>query len=245
MNTRHLGFLFVMVLSAVTLRSQTTEGMPSGPTPAPQPPAPYYPPGYPYSSSYTPTSPPSTTPGYSQYTFYNNTPSVVGTISLPYAFNWNAVGITGELGGLWMGQHFFGAEVSYYGGDSERYDVYAAGTYQGHFYSNQDITTVDFAYRYFAPLAGYGRNPLAAFYVGGSAGVGFVNYSNSGSYFGFHTDDTGVFSGDLVAGFQFNAYPGVGARIGYKYIYVNQAWQYDRRVNLDSSALEASLTFRF
>ena len=234
-----------MVLSAVTLRSETTEGSSTGPAPA-LPPAPYYPPGYPYSSSQPATYPPGSTPGYSQYTFYNYGPAVVGSISLPYAFNWNALGVSGELGGLWMGQHFFGAEISYYGGDAQRYDVYNPnGTYAGHFYSDQDITTVDFAYRYFAPLSGYGPHAPVSFYIGGSAGVGFVDYSNNGSAFGFHNDATGTFTGEALAGLQFNPQPGVGIRIGYRYVFVNDAWRVDERVNLDSSALEASLSFRF
>jgi hypothetical protein len=34
-------------------------------------------------------------------------------------------------------------------------------------------------------------------------------------------------------------------RVGYRYIYVNDAWRFDRRVDLDSSALEAGVAFRF
>jgi len=207
-----------MALGAVAVRSQTAVPVPT---------------------------PPSYWPGYGPYGSYNSGMSFAGAISLPYAFNWDALGVSAELGGVWAGRHFFGGEVSYYGGDSRRYDVYNAGSYAGHFYSEQQVTTADFAYRYFAPLAGSGPYPPIAFYVGGSAGIGSVTYSNSGSAFGFHNDNVATFSGDLLAGFQFNPQPGVGLRLGYRYIYINDAWRFNQRVNLGSSAVEASIGFRF
>jgi hypothetical protein len=248
MQTNHLILGALVLFGAATLRAQTPQsGSVSDPYPAFPPPS--SPPAAPV-SPVPPASPPAApvSPyGWGPNGAYSTQTRLAGAVSVPYAFNWNAVGISAELGGLWMQHHFFGGEVSYYDGDSERYSVYSNGAYIGHFNSSQQITTLDFAYRYFAPLGGFGPRAPFTFYIGGSGGVGFVHYTNSGSAFGFRNDGNGNgdFSAEGVAGFQFNASPFTTFRLGYRYVIVNDAWRYDRHVNLESNVLEAGFTFRF
>jgi len=258
MKTGHLGSLFVMVLAAVTLRAQTSDQTGGNPMPPPPPPgsssaypptATYPPSGYPAAPAAPvyPATPYASAPlyRYGGYDSFGSGSSLAGAITLPYAFNWKAVGVSAELGGMWGPQNFFGAEISYYGGDAQRYAVYHGSTYLGSFRSAQDVTTLDFAYRFYAPLAPPGSFVPVWLYLGGDAGVGFVNYSNIPYGYGFYNNNDADFNGDLLAGLQFRIAPGAAFRLGYRYIYLNDAWRFNQSVNLDSSAIEASIAFHF
>jgi len=200
--------------------------------PPPTPPAAYPYPTYPYSYGY----------GYG-----NPNPHLAAAVSFPYAFNFDAAGISGELGGM-VDHNFFGAEVTYFGSTDQRYSVFdSSGDEVGHFRTDENITTVEFAYRYFVPLYrnANGWAP-ATFYVGGGAGAGFVDFGNDGREFGFHSDnDTAEPAGELLGGFQFNTGHGISLRLGYRYVEINHVWQFDHRANMDSNVVEAGLAFRF
>ncbi len=173
---------------------------------------------------------------------------VQGTISIPYAFKWNAVGVSADLGAVFQNQHFIGGEVSYYGGDSKRYNVYDYnGNYLGNFRSNQNFTTIDVAYRYSVPIGYGGTTTPISFYIGGSVGVAFMDNGNQGGFYGFRNRNDGNFTAEGVAGFQFFPFGGrgVGAKVGYRYLYIDNAWNYDSYRNMESNVVEASLTFRF
>ncbi len=166
-------------------------------------------------------------------------------LSFPYAFNFDAAGISGELGGL-IGQSFIGGEVTYYGSPDQRYTVFDdSGRDIGHFHSDQNITTVEFAYRYFVPLFRENGWTPAALYLGAGGGVGFVNFSNDGSQFGFHNDNDGEPAGEVVAGFQVRAGRSLSLRLGYRYVEIDHVWQFDHRADMDSNVLEAGLALRF
>lgn len=196
------------------------------PLPAPPPaPGPYY--GY---APYAPARSGATT--------------LAGSIDFPYAFNWDALGVSGELGGIVAGHNFLGVEASYYGGDDRTYDVFNGPTYIGHFRSAQDVTTVEFAYRYYQPLWYYGPHAPVTFYIGGGAGGGWVSYTNSGGYFGFRNDNNANFAGEVLTGFEFNTGP-VALRLGYRYVDVTNAWEFNRRLDVDSSAFEAGVSLKF
>lgn len=196
--------------------------------PPPPPPGPYY--GYGYGA-----------PG------YNSDTHLMGSITLPYAFNWNAAGVSAELGGLWMGRHFFGGEVSYYDGDSQHFEVFNRnGTFAGQFRSSRQITTVDFAYKYFAPLWEVAPHSPVTFYIGASGGVGFVDYSDTGAAFGFRNhNDEGNFTGEVVAGLQLNAGRDASFRLGWRWVDISDVTQFNRDVDMNSSVLEAGVTLRF
>jgi opacity protein-like surface antigen len=228
MKPNHLAIVALAAFSAVTLRAQTPADQSAPPPPPPPPesaPAPY---------------------AYSYGQGYGSDIGLAGAITLPYAFAWDATGVSAEFGRLWMQNNFFGGEISYYGGDRKHYDVFnSSGAFLGHFDSSQNVTTLDFAYRYFAPLWAVGPQEPVSFYIGGSAGVGFVNYSNDGSAFGFYNKNNGDFTGEFLAGLQFSSSRNVAFRLGYRYITVNDAWRFNQNVNLDSSVLEAGVAFRF
>lgn len=245
MKTTHLTFIALAGFGALTMGAQTNSTDQNGvyiPPPPSQAPASQseaaQPPGAP------PPPPAVSMPLYNPYNPYHAGTGFAGAISFPYAFAWNAAGVSAELGGLFNGHNFLGGEVSYYGSDYNRYDVYGAGNaYLGSFRSQQQVTTVDFAYRYFAPLWRDGPYVPVGFYVGASGGAGFVNFSNSGSYFGFHNDNNPVWNGEVVAGVEFNDGP-AALRIGYRYVELSNAWQFDRRSNLDSNVLEIGISLK-
>lgn len=223
MNTNLFRFSIAMALTAIGLRGQA----PDAPPPSSTPPAsvPLYGSGY-------------------QYGFTG--PVAAGAITIPYATKWDSSGVIGELGGLWSNGNFLGGEISYYGGDGTRYDVFNnSGSYIGHFDSYQNITTLDLAYRFFAPLWRVGSEVPVSFYVGASGGVAFVNYTGNIGAFGFHNDNDGNWTGEGVAGLQFSPYRNIAFRVGYRYVTVNDAWVLDRKENLDSSVVEAGLAIRF
>jgi hypothetical protein len=249
MKTQHLLLAAVVGLGAATLRAQM-------PPAASDQSSVYIPPAPPAPSEPAPQGPPPPPPGpyYSGYGYnngynggYNSDTRVVGSITVPYAFNWHAAGVSAELGGLWQGHHFFGGEVSYYDGDSQRFQVFNRnGAFVGQFRSSRQITTIDFAYKYYAPLFNMAPHSPVTFYVGASGGVGFVDYSDTGAAFGFRNDnDEGTFSGELVAGLQLNAGRGTSFRLGWRYVTLSDVTEFDRDVDLNSGVLEAGVTFRF
>jgi hypothetical protein len=243
MKMHYLSLAAVAVLGIATVRAQAPSDQssvyipPAPPAPAaaepapqgppPPPPAPYY--GYGYNGGYNPDT------------------RLVGSITVPYAFNWNAAGVSAELGGLWMQHHFFGGEVSYYDGDSQRFEVFnRSGAFVGQFRSSRQITTVDFAYKYYAPLFDLAPRSPVTFYLGASGGVGFVDYSDTGAAFGFRNENNeGTFTGELVAGLQLNAGRDTSFRLGWRYVNISDVTEFDRDVDLDSSVLEAGVTIRF
>lgn len=218
----------VAPLFAGLLQAQvpSTGGTPD--QPPPQPPPPGYPyPTYPYGDS--------TGPG----------ARWAADITFPYAFNFDAAGISGELGGL-VGHNFFGGEVTYYGSTDQRYTVFDnSGNEVGHFRSDQNITTVEFAYRYFVPLFRENGWAPAALYFGAGGGVGFVDFSNDGSQFGFHNDNSGEPAGEVVGGVQVRAGRNLSLRLGYRYVDISRVWQFDHRADMDSNVVEAGFAFRF
>jgi opacity protein-like surface antigen len=219
--------LLAACLAAPSLLAQGTS-VPDQPPPAPATAYPY--PAYPYGY------------GYAAWPRYGH---VAGEISFPYATNFNAAGISGELGAIYD-HNFFGGEISYFGGNYQGYDVFDGGGNQiGHFRAAQEITTVEFAYRYFMPLwGGDGPSPVAV-YIGAGGGIGFVDYTNAGNQFGFHNDNNGEPAGEVVVGLQFNVGPGMAVRLGYRYMGIDDAWQLDHRSNIYSNVIEAGLAFRF
>ena len=230
MKAKHLAFVVALASSTMTLWAQTEPGT-DQPFPVPPPPPP----------------PPSAAPAYGYYGYNNYGPGPVlaGAVTSPYAFNWRASGISAELGALWQGGSFLGGEVTYYGGEPVRYDVYNGATYIGSFHSSLELTTVDLAYRYFVPLWNMGPRAKVMFYIGASGGVAFVNYSNDGSFFGFHNYDNGNWTGEGIAGLQFDVGPRIALRVGYRYVDVSHTWKFNRRVNLESSVVEAGVAFSF
>ena len=241
MKTNYLTLAAVVVISAATLRAQA---------PSDQPPV-YIPPAPPAPAPAEPASPPPPPPApyYASapvYPYQSDT-RVMGSVTLPYAFNWNAAGVSAELGGVLNQHHFFGGEVSYYDGNAQTFEVFNPnGTFAGRFRSSREITTVDFAYKYFAPLMDLAPQSPVTFYVGASGGIGFVDYSNTGAAFGFsnHNND-GTFTGELVAGFQLNAGRDASFRLGWRYVTLSDVTAFNRDVDMDSSVLEAGVTFRF
>jgi len=232
MKTNHFTLVAVLVLGAMTLRAQTAPAG-SPPDQANASPSAYPPPSFPMYGY-----------GWNAESLRSGT-SLAGALSVPYAFKWDAIGVSGELGGLWLHNHFFGGEVSYYDGNRQRYDVYQNGTYVGHFNSDQQVTTLQFAYRYFGPR--WDANPWmpVSIYLGASGGAGYVNYGNAGAIFGLRNDDDWHWSGELVGGIQISGSPYAAFRLGYRYVAVNGVWRFDQNVNLASSVLEGGLTFRF
>jgi opacity protein-like surface antigen len=219
---------------------------PTGGSADQQPPIP--PPPTPPSSSSTASPYPTAPYGYGYgYGYGNPNPHLAADLSFPYAFNFDSLGVSGELGGL-VNNNFFGAEVTWFGTNDERFTVFDNNNDEiGHFRTDQNITTVEFAYRHFFPLyqTMSGWAP-ATLYVGAGGGAGFVDFGNDGREFGFHTDnDTAEPAGELLAGFQVNAGRNVALRVGYRYVDVSHVWQYDQRVNMESNVLEAGLAFRF
>jgi hypothetical protein len=242
MKTKFRCFVAVAVLGAAALHAQppaASSDQASVYIP-PAPPAPVV-------AEPLPLPPPPPSPPYAASAFSPPTTRLAGSITLPYAFNWNAAGVSAELGGLWLGSHFFGGEVSYYDGDAQDYQVFNGnGAYVGHFRSSRQITTVDFAYRYFAPLWQFAPQSPVGFYLGASGGAGFVSYSDTGGAFGFRSqNDRGSFSGELDAGLQFSAGPGASLRLGWRYVTLSDVPNFNRHSDLDSSVLEAGLAFRF
>jgi opacity protein-like surface antigen len=244
MKTPYLALIAAVALGASALRAQTPAGD-SGSSPAYIPPAPPAPTQQ-ESAPTTPPAPPPAAPmpyGYG----YGPAPSttLAGSIDFPYAFHWNAVGVSGELGALWDRRHFFGGEVSYYSGDYQHYRVFNGPTFLGSFNSAPRVTTVEAAYRYFAPLwSENGRVPLS-FYVGGGAGAGFVDYTNQGRAFGFRANTNGAFTAEGVAGLQLNTFSGAALRLGYRYVDISDVWQFNHRSDFASGAFEAGASFRF
>ena len=238
MRTNLLTFVGVVVLGAATLRAQTPADQPSvyiPPAPAASP-TPYVPP------------PPPPPYGYGYNNNYNNSGvTLAGAITLPYAFNWKAAGVSAELGGLWDGRQFLGGEVSYYDGNAQRYFVFGRTGYIGSFKSSQELTTVDLAYKYFVPLWNLGpRNPVS-FYIGASGGVGFVSYSDNGAGYGFanSNNNNGDFTAEFVAGLNLSISRNAVIRLGYRYVGVDDVSRFNQRVDIDSSVLEAGIGLRF
>jgi hypothetical protein len=237
--TTYALFLAAASLAAAPLLAQEppTGGSATAPIPPPPTPPGSEPPSY-------PTAPYGYGAGYGGD---NPNPHLAADVSFPYAFAFDSVGVSGELGGL-VGHNFFGAEVTWFGSNDEHFTVYDNNNNViGRFRTDQDITTVEFAYRHFFPLyqTASGWAP-ATFYVGAGGGAGFVDYSNDVGEFGFHSDnDTAEPAGELLAGFQFNAGHNTALRVGYRYVDISHVWQYDHRTNLESNVLEAGLAFRF
>ncbi|HEX3730610.1 MAG TPA: outer membrane beta-barrel protein [Opitutaceae bacterium] len=243
MKTPYLTLVAVAALGAAALRAQTSPGDSSAsPAYIPPPPAP----AQPDQTSANPgTPPPPAMPMPYRYG-YGPAPSLTlaGSIDFPYAFKWDAPGVSGELGALWNRQHFFGGEISYYGGDYKHYRVFNGTTFLGSFTSAPRVTTVEAAYRYFAPLWTDNGRPAASFYVGGGAGVGFVDYTDGGAVFGFRSSTNGAFTAEGVAGIQLNTWPGASLRLGYRYIDISDVWQFNHRGDFDSGAFEVGASFR-
>jgi opacity protein-like surface antigen len=233
-------FFAIAFFAVASLRAQVPPTGGSANQPIPPPPTPP-------NATNTPTYP--TAPyGYgSGYDYDNPSPHLAAAVTFPYAFKFDSVGVSGELGGL-VNHNFFGAEVTWFGTGDERFTVFDNNNNViGHFRTDQDVTTVEFAYRYFVPLyRGTNGWTPATFYIGGGAGAGFVDYNNDGRAFGFHSDnDTAEPAAEGVAGFQFNAGRNVSLRVGYRYIDISHVWQYDHHTNLESNVAEAGLAFRF
>jgi len=213
--------LALALLAGASLQAQT-EG-----TPPPPPP-----PAYPYTGSViTDTSP------------------LVADVSLPYAFNFNNVGVVGDLGGMWRNS-FFGAEISYYDAQPDHHNWYGGGYYGGY---NENITTLNFAYRCYFPIPTLGYDPYGrnmGFYIGGAAGAGWADV-HTGYFFypgygpNYYNSGTAQFDANGVAGFQFNFNHFVGLKIGYRYVWVDNSHLFYPNQRLSSSALEAGLAFHF
>jgi len=239
MKTNYLSLAAVVAFGTATLRAQTSD----------QPPV-YIPPAPPAPAAAAPQPPPPPPPppyyGYG-YNSGPQTTQLIGSVTGTYAFNWKAAGVSAELGGLLNDHHFFGGEVSYYDGDARNLYVYNAnGSYAGRFSSSRQITTVDFAYKYFAPLGNVAPQSPVTFYIGASAGVGWVSESDTGAGYGFRNyNDNGTFNGELNAGFQLNAGRNASFRLGWRYVNLSDVTDYNRNVDLDSSVLEAGVAFRF
>jgi hypothetical protein len=243
MKTPCLTFVALAVLGAATLRAQTSSGD-SSPSPAYIPPPP--PQDQAPATATNPTTPPPAMPMPYHYG-YGPGPNLTlaGSIDFPYAFNWDAFGVSGELGALWNHQNFLGGEIAYYGGDYKHYRVFNGNTFLGSFNSAPRITTVEAAYRYLTPLWIENGHSLASFYIGGGLGVGFVDYTDQGQAFGFRANTNGAFTAEGNAGVQLNAFPGGSLRLGFRYIDISDVWQFNHRGDFDSGAFEAGASFRF
>ena len=241
MRTTYLTIVAAAVLSATALRAQTPQtNSPSDQSAPPYPPPPPAPPPPP------PASAPVYGYGYGwQRAGSGPGMSFAGAVTVPYAFNWNAPGISAELGGLWSNSHFFGGEVSTYDGEPQRYNVFNNSGYVGHFYSSQQVTTLQLAYRYFGPRWDVASWVPVSLYFGVSGGGGYVNYSNNPAVFGFRNDDAWHWSGEVLAGIQLNTGSNSAFRVGYRYIAVSGVWRFSQSMDIDSGALEAGFAFRF
>jgi opacity protein-like surface antigen len=232
-----------MALGAVTLRAQMAQTDSSSnayipPAPAAQPPA-----EMPVSPPPAAPAPPPSLPNYA----YGYRPSTMlaGSIDFPYAFNWDAFGISGELGALWDRQHFFGGEVSYYAGNYRNYAVFNGPTFVGRFSTAPRFTTVEAAYRYHAPIGDIGPNAPVSFYLGGGVGAGFVDYTNGGSIFGFRGTTNGAPTFEGLAGVEMNTMTGASLRLGFRYIDISDVWQLNHKADWDTGAFEVGASFPF
>ncbi|HVW19782.1 MAG TPA: hypothetical protein VHC86_01060 [Opitutaceae bacterium] len=247
MKTSYLTCVAAAVLGAAALRAQTpaSDSSSSG---AYIPPAPAAS-DQSASAASNPTTPPPPPPAVPMPYRYNSGPApalaLAGSIDFPYAFAWNALGVSGELGALWDRRNFFGGEIAYYGGEYTHYRVFNGTSFVGSFNAAPRITTVEAAYRYLAPLWTENGHPALSFYVGGGVGVGFVDYTEGGAPFGFRGRTNGAFTAEGVAGLQLNTWSGASLRLGFRYIDISDVWQLDHRGDFDSGALEAGASFRF
>lgn len=175
-------------------------------------------------------------------------------LSTPYAFRWHTAGIVGDVGGLWFG-NFLGGELSYYDAREHGYSWYQNGTYTAKVPYREHIWTANLAYRYqfVLPLPGRAGEPAPLTgYVGGSAGLGWIDYypggANAPLFAGgpnFSDDNKGRFDAQGVAGLQWAFTPNIGLKVGYRYIWLAKAHRFYDRTDIDSGALEAGLTFRY
>jgi len=248
MKTSYLTLVAAAVLGTITLQAQTSsaDSNASSAYIPPPPPAPPQPDQTSANSAPMPMTPPPAAPYHYGYG-YGPAPSLTlaGSIDFPYAFKWNALGVSGELGALWNHQHFFGGEISYYGGDYTHYRVFNGTNFVGSFNSAPRVTTVEAAYRYLAPLWTDQGRTAVSLYVGGGAGVGFVDYTDGGAAFGFRGTTNGAFTAEGVAGVQLNTWSGASLRLGFRYVDIADVWQLNHRGDFDSGAFEAGASFRF
>ena len=245
MKTPYLTLLAAAALGAASLRAQTPSG--DSNSGAYVPPAPSAPSDQAPANATQPDTPPPPPPGAPMPYRYGSgpNPTLAGSIDFPYAFRWNALGVSGELGALWNRRNFLGGEISYYGGDYTHYRVFNGNTFVGSFNAAPRITTVEAAYRYLAPLWTENGRPAVSFYVGGGLGVGFVDYSGGGAAFGFRGTTNGAFTAEGVAGLQLNTWEGMALRLGFRYIDLSNVWQLDHRGDFNRAAFEAGASFRF
>lgn len=183
-------------------------------------------------------------------------PTLAGDVLFPYAFRFNRFGFVGDAGGVIDGAHFVGLEFSYFDANPKPYAWYsntgAGPAFGGDVPYRDDLYTLNAAYRYTTPIPVGGNPRLLDFYVGGSMGVAWLEYTPYGTYYptfagapGWSRSDRGRLDLQGVAGFDVNFSRNVGLRLGYRYIYVNSANVFYTATRVDSGALEGGLTFRF
>ena len=161
--------------------------------------------------------------------------AVGDAVIIPYAFNGNGAGT--ESGGLRPPGDFFGTEITHFD-QAQQGDRF-------HFY--QQVTTVDLAYQYVTPNWALEPQLPVALYVGAGAGGAFVNAGNRSPAFGIYKNrnTNGSFSSEVQTGFQFRAGEALAFRLGYRYVTITDVWRSNQYTNLNTSALEGGLAYRF
>ena len=172
-------------------------------------------------------------------------PSGELSVSFPYAFSWDTMGVSGVFGQLRNGHNLVGGEVSYFGGESMPVAISSAGRAVERFNVNQEITMLDFAYRHFSSPGGFMPADSISFYEGGGAGVGNVAYFGSPQGLSLHDNLPDSVSGDLLAGVLVRVPGDAVLRLGYRYLFISNASKFDQRVNVGSGAIDATFNLRF
>lgn len=163
-------------------------------------------------------------------------------VSAVYAFRMNTTGISADVGGNTFRNNFLGIEWTYFHPQEYDYDPLS-----GPIHTRQDLTTVQLEDRFTVPASNFGWAIPVDFYVGGGAGVGLVDDYVTAPQYGYyrHGHDDGVFSANGEAGVRYNITPNVGVKVGYRYYYLNNVRFFGQSSNIDGSAIEYGLTFRF
>jgi hypothetical protein len=165
-------------------------------------------------------------------------------VSAIYAFRMNTTGVSVDVGGT-MNNNFLGFEYTYLNPRGNSYDPVA-----GRIKENENIDSYEAAYRYSAPLSWFsqpGQWSPVSFYIGGSAGVSYVQLKTIVPRYNFRTsdDDEGVFTAEGNAGVEWAVNRNWGVKVGYRYIYLDRVALYGQRANIDTGALEYGVSFKW
>jgi len=165
-------------------------------------------------------------------------------VSAIYAFRMNTTGVSADIGGT-MNNNFLGFEYTYLNPRGNYYDRVA-----GRIKQNETIDSYEAAYRYSAPLTWFaqpGQWSPVSFYLGGSAGVSYVQLKTIVPAYNFRTsdDDEGVFTAEGNAGVEWAVNRNWGVKVGYRYIFLDRVALYGQRANIDTGALEYGVSFKW